>query len=104
MELVENNLLLSRCVVVHYITRCNQPNEHNPHENSYDKQSYFPYTQVMKILSGIWCFKIMRLLILNAVPLCYGQIDYKIGINVVQDTTVYTTPNVTVQNFVVIVL
>lgn len=39
------------------------------------------------------CFKIMRLLILNAVPLCYGQIDYKIGItrNVVQEKTVYTT-------------
>jgi len=32
-------------------------------------------------------------LILNAVPLCYGQIDYKIGItrNVVQEKTVYTT-------------
>jgi hypothetical protein len=46
----------------------------------------------------------MLLLILNAVPLCCGQIDYKIGINVVCDKTVYTTPNVTVQNFDVLVL
>ena len=46
----------------------------------------------------------MRLLILNAVPLCCGQIDYKIGINVVQGKTVYTTPNVMVQNFDVIIL
>ena len=46
----------------------------------------------------------MRLLILNDVPLCYGQTDYKIGINVLRDKTVYTTTNVTVQNFDVIVL
>jgi len=46
----------------------------------------------------------MLLSILNSVTLCCVQIDYKIGINVVQDKRVYTTPNVTVQNFDVIIL